>query len=146
MHTIKLKDLMRNNSKMDELVEKWNEIFKELNNPDKFETTKDMYKKIKKDLKDLLPKKLYGDWKKKIHNVATKVKEAVSKKLKDVNIKTLREKAQDWMQPSFMKNKENIEEEKKMVQGLLFVIIIIYQLIIIYTHISISPLSFKITP
>ena len=115
---MQLKDLVKNNSKMDEVVEKWNEIIKELNNPDNFENTKEMYKKTKKDLKDFLPKKLYKDWRKKIHNVATKVEEAVSKKLKDINVKTLRESVKDWMQPSFMENKENIEEEKKMVQGL----------------------------
>ena len=103
---------------MEELVEKWNLILQELNNPEKFENAEAMYKKITKDLKGFLPKELFKQWKKKVHNIAMKIKESVQAQMKDVDVDTLKKQAKAWVQPIFMQHKENIEEEKQMVQGI----------------------------
>ena len=117
---IKFKDILKEegDEKMEELVEKWNLILQELNNPEKFENAEAMYKKITKDLKGFLPKELFKQWKKKVHNIAMKIKESVQTQMKDVNVDTLKKQAKAWVQPIFMQHKENIEEEKQMVQGI----------------------------
>jgi len=121
---IQFKEILKEgDEKMEVLVEKWNNILKELNNPDQFKSAKEMYEKITKDLKELLPKKLFKKWKKKVHNIAEKVRESVKTQLKgvktqlkDVDVDTLKKHVKSWVEPTFMQHKENIEEEKQMVK------------------------------
>lgn len=105
---------------MEELVAKWNKVKQELNIIDyESRSTKEMremYKKIRKDLKSLLPAERFQQWKAKIHDVAKKMKDAVKKQLKTADIDILKKSVKQWMQPSFMENKENIGEEKQMVK------------------------------
>ena len=102
---------------MEELVERWNNILAELNNPEKFESTTKMYKKINKDLKEMLPKDMFKKWKSRCHKIAKKMKESVSTQMKEINVETLKKHIKAWVEPTFMKHKENLEEEKQMVQG-----------------------------
>lgn len=120
---LKFKDILEatSNVKMEDLVDKWNNVLKELNNQDQFKSTKVMYQKINKDIKDLLPEKLYKKWKKQTHSIAKKLNNAaknVKKAAKNINldaIKYLKDNVKNWKQPSFM-DKEDIEEEKQMIR------------------------------
>jgi len=118
LQNITFKDILQEegDEKMEELVEKWNLILQELNNPEKFETAEAMYKKINGDLKSLLPKKLFRQWKKKVHNIAMKIKQSVQAEMKGMSVETLKKQAKKWVEPIFMQHKENIEEEKQMVK------------------------------
>jgi len=115
-------DILKENSDkhMNKLVSKWNKVKQGLNEiDDESKSTKEMlkmYKQIKKDLQALLPNGRYKQWKERIHNVAKKMKDAVKKHLKNIDIDILKTSVQKWMQPSFMENKENVEEEKQMVK------------------------------
>ena len=102
---------------MEDLVEGWNNVLAELNNPEKFESSTELYKKVAKDLKEMLPKELFKEWKLRVHGVAKKMKETVSTQIKEVNVETLKKHIKAWVEPTFMQHKENLEEEKKMVQG-----------------------------
>ena len=103
---------------MEELVERWNNVLSELNNPEKFNSSTKFYKKITKDLKEMLPTDLFKKWKSKVHKIAKKIEESVSTHLKEINVETLKKHIKAWVEPTFMKHKENLEEEKQMVQGI----------------------------
>ena len=91
MEEIEFKDILKiGDEKMEDLVEGWNNVLAELNKPEKFEST---------------------------HDVAKKIKETVSTQIKRVNVETLKKHIKAWVEPTFMQHKENLEEEKKMVQG-----------------------------
>ena len=111
---------------MEELVERWNNVLSELNNPEKFNSSTELYKKIKKDLKEMLPKDLFKKWKSRVHKIAKKMKESVSTHLKEINVETLKKHIKAWVEPTFMKHKENLEEEKQMVQGTLCIVVFSY--------------------
>ena len=66
----------------------------------------------------MLPTDLFKKWKSKVHKIAKKIEESVSTHLKEINVETLKKHIKAWVEPTFMKHKENLEEEKQMVQGI----------------------------
>lgn len=113
LHNIKFKDVLeqKSNLTMDQIVERWNGLLKELNNEEKFADPNEMYTKIKKDIKNILPSKIYKKWKKEIHSLSKKLKKIV----KDFDIEDLKAHVSNWKQPTFMT--EDVEKEKEMIKG-----------------------------
>jgi hypothetical protein len=118
LHNIQFKEVLKEKAdeKMEDLVDQWNGILRKLSTINEEESGKEMYKSIKKDLQKLLSPKLFKQWKAKIHSIAKSLKDAMSKKIKDFDVGKLKKNIKKWMQPAFMQNEDELEEQKKMVK------------------------------
>lgn len=96
---------------MEELVERWNLLLRDLNSEEKFKNPTDMYLKIRQDMKNILPLDLYKKWKAEVHSIAEKIQKVV----KDMT--NLKSHINNWDMPSFMKT-ENLDQEKKILKGI----------------------------